>query len=897
MAVTVVFPSVLSGLCHPLEFAKLNALTLMKLNVIIAFFAAAVSPWTWSAPSLQQDTTFVPRLYNGGEVQVVAKLTGGQCVVGGAFDWINGQPAEWLARLNAAGDVDNTFQPAKPFDFERFVTAVPTGDGKLIIGYTFAMRVYAMATVTNAAPRASNEQTIILSPVGTRVVRLNQDGSIDSSFQEVVLHNSDGSAEGALSSIVVTTDNKLLMGGGFAFVNGGKRTSGGLIRVNTDGTIDTSFKTTVSGGAVLDLQRCSDGCVMVAGKFTKVGKTKVAFGLARLKANGSADTSFVPRGKTSLTKVSHVAMGMAGTYLAAFSNRAGTRTTMQVVKADGSLAGVIVKDIIGSPVGISLTGGGQGLMICTTSAQDFSSAAPNVRLAAPAMLVSFNATGKGKPRVEGLGFRPNGFYRMRSNIIAFGTSGISDQGPSSMRGFDVVQTASAAAVAAAKQAADVIPWVGRTASVSKIAPVPGSSKVIVSGYFTFGITNTNEVVDQQGLARLLADGSIDPEFRPAEANALQLIANADGGATLLGTVQPGPAVDVAPGFVAVQRLLRLTSTGEEDATFAASAQESALVLARQSDGKLLVGSQSNSHPILIDDLPGATVQSANVATTVEAPPALLARYLDDGQLDTTFAPMIIGDAEFSIGSVNEILAEANGGIVITGYFGTVDGSARKGVARFKADGSLDDQAFTSPLPAGFTKILPRGTGYLALAPYLQPFIERVSLPSSNGLAADAAQLSVPIFIGGEGSTRSPFLGLTSTGAEDTSFTVPDLKATGLWSWFGNGYGVQNIVPSPTGGWIAMTRGLKDTVSNTDVSLVHVQSDGTLNRQFVAPELTTSEESSGGIWWWGPRYPADLVDDLCVKGNSLYLGGAFWAVDGEARSGLTKLNLTAATAAP
>ena len=81
------------------------------------------------------DTHFVPMLFNGGEVQVTAPAAGSQLYIGGDFDWVSGQPADWLARVNADGSVDPAFSPTKPGNAGRMLALAVQADGKVLVGY------------------------------------------------------------------------------------------------------------------------------------------------------------------------------------------------------------------------------------------------------------------------------------------------------------------------------------------------------------------------------------------------------------------------------------------------------------------------------------------------------------------------------------------------------------------------------------------------------------------------------------------------------------------------------------------------------------------------------------------------------------------------------------------
>ncbi len=203
--------------------------------------------------------------------------------VAAGFDRLNGEPTGSLVRFFPDGTVDPTFVLDKRL-FGYSVTAVtPAPGGKFLV---------ACAT-SDRAWDPSN-----------RVFRLNGDGSIDPSFDAGLGATPDSNGRNVILALVIDGDGKTLVGGQFGdFSNSGR---GGLIRLNGDGTTDSSFApvrflnsaislvskgvTTASGIALQ-----TDGKIVVAGAFSEVnGEPRL--GVARLNANGTLDDSFVPSG-------------------------------------------------------------------------------------------------------------------------------------------------------------------------------------------------------------------------------------------------------------------------------------------------------------------------------------------------------------------------------------------------------------------------------------------------------------------------------------------------------------------------------------------------------------------------------------------------------------------------
>jgi uncharacterized delta-60 repeat protein len=199
-------------------------------------------------------------------LQVMARQSDGRVVIGGDFITVNGVNRFRIARLNANGSLDTSFGAGQTGadDFVNVMAIQP--DGRILIGGNFT-------TVNNVGRRF--------------VARLNANGSLDTTFGANLpfLNN-------RVFSMALQSDGKILIGGTFNTVN--NVAPGGIIRLNSDGTLDTTFDAglnlgTFSGTFAIAVQ--SDGRILIGGEFTGVnGVTRGS--LARLNADGSVDTTF-----------------------------------------------------------------------------------------------------------------------------------------------------------------------------------------------------------------------------------------------------------------------------------------------------------------------------------------------------------------------------------------------------------------------------------------------------------------------------------------------------------------------------------------------------------------------------------------------------------------------------
>ena len=205
-------------------------------------------------PNGSRDATFMAGISMNGGVECVAIQPDGKIIVGGSFTTINNQRANRIARLNTDGSLDTTFDAGTGANQSVSVIVIQP-DGKVLVsGYFDTM---------NGTPT---------SYFG--VARLNSDGSLDSTYK--LQQGLTG------RTIALQPDGKILGG-----------SSGGIFRANPDGTIDSTFNAQFSGTYpwVFNIAVQPDGKIIIVGIFDHVGG-QVAYGVARLNADGSVDPTF-----------------------------------------------------------------------------------------------------------------------------------------------------------------------------------------------------------------------------------------------------------------------------------------------------------------------------------------------------------------------------------------------------------------------------------------------------------------------------------------------------------------------------------------------------------------------------------------------------------------------------
>lgn len=120
----------------------------------------------------------------------------------------------------------------------------------------------------------------------TGVIRLNSDGTVDTTF------NSGAGADSYVTSIAIqSSDRKIIIGGSFNNYNGTARK--GVARLNTNGTLDMTFNPGigVSGGVSSIAIQSDDNKIIIGGQFTSYNGT-IAKNIARINTDGKLDSSF-----------------------------------------------------------------------------------------------------------------------------------------------------------------------------------------------------------------------------------------------------------------------------------------------------------------------------------------------------------------------------------------------------------------------------------------------------------------------------------------------------------------------------------------------------------------------------------------------------------------------------
>jgi uncharacterized delta-60 repeat protein len=204
------------------------------------------------------------------EILNVKPQTDGKIVVTGAFTYfVNGVEKRNLVRLNSDGSIDPSFVPA----INLWDTFLPNGggsnrfvlqnDGKIVVGTS-----------------GTSTQTPSIA------YRFNSDGSLDNIFQSQTL--AEGNTENIMD-LEIQPDGKILLGG--RYYNSTKMSF--LVRLNADGSLDSTFQVPEQANMeITAIELLEDGKILVAKMEGSSIPSSQKSIVQRLNSDGSIDSSF-----------------------------------------------------------------------------------------------------------------------------------------------------------------------------------------------------------------------------------------------------------------------------------------------------------------------------------------------------------------------------------------------------------------------------------------------------------------------------------------------------------------------------------------------------------------------------------------------------------------------------
>ncbi len=705
------------------------------------------------------DPNFNPNA--NGQVDVLSPLSGGQILIGGTFTTLqpNGasapSPETHVAIINANGTIDTAFAAD--------VTATPTGQvnamallptGQLLLGGSFG--AFGGSTGSNLArfdPDGGPDPTynpVFDGPVNAIDVQPNGSSISEPSSYALWLESTGtvrypfSAASGSVSVVVQQANGQVLVGGSFTGFQGTTSTGfQNLVRLNTDGTLDTTFQP-APNGQVTAIVIQPNGQIIIGGNFTEVGTTNYNY-LARLNVDGSVDTSFNPSPDLGVTCLALQANGQViagGYFLDVETDEASqtatatttTTTTSTAVAAsyiarfnsDGTQDTTFNPDLSSYPSTIVVLGSGQILIGGT-----FTAITPNggsgtvvirngiARLNSDGSVdAAFNPSCAGL--VASIAVMPNGqlyvggsFSGFQPNVTYTTTNGVTTAN-------GTIYSVNNLARLNTDGTVDTTFNPDPNASVASLA-LQANGQIVVGGEFTDFNTNGAAVaIPRDYIARLNPGGTVDTSFDPAlNSNVSTVVVLLDGSVFVGGTftaVETGGAILVGGSFANVNGtpapyLARLNADSTVNSTFTSNTDGPVNALVPQPDGKTLVGgsfahiagqafpnlarlnadtsldtsfvSGPNGPVNAIVVWPNGEILVGGSFSSVGGQPASnLALLGSSGSPVASFAPVVNG-------TVDAAVALPSGQIVIGGAFTSVDGVVVGGIARLNADGTID----------------------------------------------------------------------------------------------------------------------------------------------------------------------------------------------------------------
>ncbi|MEW5675408.1 T9SS sorting signal type C domain-containing protein [Flavobacterium enshiense] len=730
----------------------------------------------------------------------------GKIIIGGSFIQYNGVPIKGIVRLNADGTLDTSFGTNTIIklivDGNEYVGPIIQSsaiqpDGKIVIGGTFT-------EINGTAVRG--------------IARLNSNGTLDTSFNTgtglIDAYISSGSLA-SVRSIAIQNDGKIVVGGSFTSYNGVNKR--GVLRLNTDGSLDSGFAITGTGAAYNTVYKVviqPDGKIILGGDFTTYdGYT--AYGICRLNTNGTKDSSFTLSSLLTNCKIRTVSLQSDGKIIIGGSNIIydGLRTTLVRLNSSGTVDTSFAVYTIGvmDPMVINTSlVQVDGKILIGGNFETYNGTTVNriTRLNSNGSLDTSFSSGTGVDKKIDSGTDAD------TDVFAMA---LLSNGQIIIAGeFESVNQTDRKNIARinSNRSIDMTFNTGSGSNQNiRTTAIQADQKVIIGG--EFGLYNgvvTNRV------ARVNTDGTLDTSFNVG-GSGFQTTYAIFKAAIYASAIQPDGKILLGGFFgkyngTLINNLVRLNSDGTLDTSFNTGTGANGIVqsILVQPDGKIIIGG-------------GFTTYNGTSINRI-------ARLNSNGTLDTSFTPGSGAESE-----VRALALQSDGKILIGGLFNSYNGSSRKGIVRLNANGTLD-------------------TSFSALT-YQSFFSIEVIKVQSNG----------KILIGGSFeqlnniTEANGFVRLNANGTVDTALSFGYADPT-----------IYNIALQPDGKIIL---GGYFALSSTDKHLIRLNANGTVDTGF-----NTGTAANSVV------YTSALLPD-----GKLIIAGAFTNYNGTGRNRIARINAT------
>jgi uncharacterized delta-60 repeat protein len=625
-------------------------------------------------PNGSVDPSFISSPGADGSVTCIALQADGKILVGGHFSTYHGVSRNRIARLNADGTLDPTFnvgvgmsgspgggsvtsvdQVLVQANGRVLVSGVFTNyngtsagsivrltssgavDPAFVVGSGANGGVYTMALEANGGILIEGGFSEFNNTTANGLIRLNSFGSIDATFQPVA---------GQLQTLQLQPDGKILIGGDFSWAGGVLRNR--VARLNSDGTLDLGFDPGAGAETyVRDLALRPDGKIVVVGDFEAFDGRGVGR-MVLLSAAGAVDDGHNPVNGAN-SNVSEITQQEDGKILIAgsFTGFNGEiRKYIARLDANGSLdptfytgtgANFSVTTILEQPDGKILVAGNFTSYNGTTVKRI-------VRLSADGALdPTFNISSGVDQSISNCVLQPDGKILICGSFTSF--NGVSRNRIARLN---------------SDGSLDVTfdPATGANAWVNDLLLL-NNGRVLICGTFT-----SFNGASRKNIARLNADGSLDATFDPGpgagpgSAYVQKMALLADGRIMITGTFTTYSGIGRS-------RIARLFADGILDESFDPGTGLNGSIgsLFITPEGKVIVGGYFTNYN-------GVTISH-------------LVRISEDGSLDASFTTGTGPSA-----GVNAISLTSDGKLLIGGTFTSYDGTGRNRIARLLGPATL-----------------------------------------------------------------------------------------------------------------------------------------------------------------------------------------------------------------
>jgi len=596
----------------------------------------------------------------------------GNIIIAGNFTTFNGVSKNYISRLTSNGAIDPTFvsgSGANGFIYasaiqpdgnillagvftsynsttsNRIIRLTPTGsiDASFVIGTGPSSAVNAISLQTDGNIIIGGSFYNYNGTLINSIARLNTNGTLDPTFAG----GTDLSA--SVRSTQIQSDGKIIIAGNFNFYNNVSRKC--IARLNTDGTLDTTFK--VGVGALPNIWKAlvqPDGKVLIGGDFTSYNTTLRNY-IARINSNGKIDNTFNggTGANSSVTAIAiqpdnkilvggnfQIINGLSQNRIARLNYNGTVDTTfIPGIGANGAVHAIVVqpdgKIIIGGSF-LSYNGVSQ-YFVTRLNANGSIDTAFHIGTGFNQGVSSISLQSDGKIILGGQFTTYNGITV--NNVVRLNTNGLHDPtfnvGPQSL------------------------------VNVTKTS-IQSDGKILIAGHFGYVNSFTRTYI-----ARLNSDGTVDNTFTTPTGAGIDSYIN-----TLV--IQQDGKIVVGGSFnyyynTSKKKIARINSDGTLDAGFNVGTGIAGVINAIdiQQDGKIIAA---------------GTFTSYNGVTRNN-----IVRINTNGLIDLTFDP---GSGSFGNSSSNiaKIALQQNEQIIIVGFFTSYNNVPRNRMARIENGGAI-----------------------------------------------------------------------------------------------------------------------------------------------------------------------------------------------------------------